>query len=530
MNKILISTRNLIKRKIFYIPAIIVILLGGGIFAGVKSNSPEYTFAKVTAADFIDEISVTGKVVPAQNVELAFESGGKVVSVNVTVGQQVLKGQSLASVNSGEAYASLLDAQARLSAEQARLQALLRGSRPEEIRIAETAVTNAKIDHQQTKRAIATAIVDAQITSDDVIKDKLNQFFYRNPGDNREDIISFQDFAKKRELDIQKQVIDNLVLEWGKSVSKLSISNDYTDADLQTAQKNLETMRSFLNEVAYAVSRFQPDASSLTQSTIDKYRSDVSIARGSINQAIGTLNSTQANLRTAESAIKTAEDNLSLKKAGSNPEDIATQRAIVRSAEANVLQASSVLGKASITAPFNGTVTKVDAKIGQISAPNTPVISLISASNFEVESNIPEADIAKVKIGNTGRLTLDAYGSATFFDVVITKMDPAETIVEGVATYKTTFQFTSPDERIKSGMSANIDIQNDKRSGVLMIPQSAIVSLDGKKKVLVIKDEEDTKGESRDIRTGSIDDEGNVEITNGLSEDEIVVTNPPKKI
>jgi HlyD family secretion protein len=529
MNKMLIAIKNIIGKKIFYIPAILILLAAGGIFAAVSGNSEEFATAKAENFDFQEEVSVTGKVVPAQNVELAFENGGKVASLNAAVGQNVRRGQVLATVNSGEAYAAVLQAQARLQSEQARLRVLENGSRPEEIRIAETAVNNAETNEQQARRAVVTAIVDAQIATDDVIKDKLNQFFYPDPSDTEEDIIPFQDGARKRQLDLRKDEIDRVVAEWGSLTSRLQGATNFSQSDLIMAKNNLNTMRTFLNDVAYAAARFSVSPT-LNQGMIDKYRNDVSIARANINSAIGTLNSVELNLNNAEGEVKSAEDNLIFKRSGSNPDDIAAQRALVKSAEASVLQARSVLGKASIMAPFAGTITKVDAKVGQISSPNTPVISLISESTFEVESNVPEADIAKIKVGNSGKLTLDAYGSRDIFDVVITEIDPAETMIEGVANYKTTFQFVTADDRIKSGMTANIDIQNELRTGVLMIPQSAVVNQEGSKKVLVLQNENDKKGEAREIKTGGVDDEGRVEITEGLREGEIVVTNPPKEI
>src|SRR5581483_10901237 len=98
-----------------------------------------------------------------------------------------------------------------------------------------------------------------------------------------------------------------------------------------------------------------------------------------------------------------------------------------------------------------------------------------SDTKFQIDANIAEADIAKVALGQKATVTLDAYGPDVVFNATVIKIDPAETIVDGVPTYKTTFQFDTPDDRIKSGMTANIDIQGDSHTDVLAVPERAVI-------------------------------------------------------
>ena len=131
---------------------------------------------------------------------------------------------------------------------------------------------------------------------------------------------------------------------------------------------------------------------------------------------------------------------------------------------------------------------------------------------------MPEADIAKIKIGNTAEVTLDAYPDV-FFKATVTKIDPAETVIEGVATYKTTLQFSQNDSRIRSGMTANTDIEGEKREDVLVIPARAIKQKEGKK-IVEILDGEVTR--DVEIETGLRGSSGDIEVVSGLKEgDEI---------
>ncbi len=103
------------------------------------------------------------------------------------------------------------------------------------------------------------------------------------------------------------------------------------------------------------------------------------------------------------------------------------------------------------------------------------------------------------------------------------KIDPAETIIEGVATYKTTLQFSGNDERVKSGMTANIDILTAKAENVIAIPQRAVAQKEnGDKIVKILKD--DGVVEERKVTTGLKGSDGNIEITEGIQEGEKIIT------
>ena len=99
-------------------------------------------------------------------------------------------------------------------------------------------------------------------------------------------------------------------------------------------------------------------------------------------------------------------------------------------------------------------------------------------------------------------------------------MDPAEIIIEGVATYKVTLQFIEEDERIRSGMTANVDIIGDSRVGVLAVSQRALIRKNGEKTVKVLHGQEITEVK---VETGLRGSDGNIEILSGLQEGDTVI-------
>jgi HlyD family secretion protein len=163
-------------------------------------------------------------------------------------------------------------------------------------------------------------------------------------------------------------------------------------------------------------------------------------------------------------------------------------------------------------------------KVGEIVTPNITVISVISNGNFQVDVNIPEADIAKIKVGDSANITLDAYGSDVIFPAHVVSIDPGETMIEGVATYKTTLDFDKKEDRVKSGMTANIDILTAQSNNTLYIPQRDLITDNTGKYVLI--DTGLAQPEKKMVQVGIKGSDGNIEIISGLNEGNKIINSP----
>ena len=209
-----------------------------------------------------------------------------------------------------------------------------------------------------------------------------------------------------------------------------------------------------------------------------------------------------------------------LKESGATSEEIVIQEAKVEEAEADIEHYSAEVAKTIIRAPINGVITRQDAKVGEIIAANASLVAIISDEDFSIEANIAEADIAKISVGDPALLTLDAYGSDVAFKANVVFLDPAETIIEGVATYKATLYFAEEDKRIRSGMTANIDILSARLENVIAIPGRAVITKNGDKFVRVL--EGDVVKEVN-VVTGLRGSDGNTEIIEGINEGDNVI-------
>ena len=172
-----------------------------------------------------------------------------------------------------------------------------------------------------------------------------------------------------------------------------------------------------------------------------------------------------------------------------------------------------------ILAPIDGVGTVFDAKVGQFASSGTVLVSIISKDDFEVDAQVSETDVGKIAIGNKVEMTLDALQGETFQGEVF-YIDPAQTNTEGVVGYKIKISFEKPDARMKSGLTANIDIKTRSKENVLYLPQYAIVLSD---EGTFVETLESGKTVRHPVTLGLQDQKGNVEVVSGVSEGEEVL-------
>ena len=509
-----------ISKKYIISSIIFVVFILVGIFFLNKKDTTEQKFAIVKEGNIEQTVSVTGTVEPVSKVDLAFELSGKILKEYVDVGDEVYKGQKLLILNNSQYLAQYNQAKANLDVEESKLDELKKGTREEEILVQEVKVQNANQSFSDAKNNLVNKIKDAYTKSDDAIRNQGDQLF-DNPRSVSPSLKFNAGFEEKNEAESDRLAMENLLNDWSESVDGLSIDN--LDLYYNEAKNNLGELDSFLNELAFIVNDLSAD-SNTTQTTIDGYKSDIYTARSNINKAISNLTDANEKLETAESNLLLQEQTLSLKKSGATDEQIKIQEAKVKSAQANVNNYLSLIQKTIIYSPINGIITRKDVEEGEIVNANQKIISIISNKNFKIEADIPEVDIVKVKIGDIADITLDAYNDDLVFKAKVIKIDPAETVIDGISTYNTTLQFIEKDERVRSGMTANIDIITDRREGVKILPQRAVyIGENGSRYVKILG--EDGIEEKRDIKIGLISSVGEVEVIDGLDVGDSVLVN-----
>jgi len=580
---------NILKKKSFYIVLVIILaIIVGGILVTRRDKTPVYTTIVAEKSNLKQEVSVTGTVKAASNVELAFEKPGKVASINVKVGDTVKQGQLLASLTSNDLFAQSSQAAASLEssrallqnyesallAQQARLDELKRGTRPEEMILAEQTVTSAQnnladaqvaLENAKTK---ATADLQKQLEvtnaglSDSInvglyalftITDIQNTYFYESTPEATR-LADAKGYAVASLLGgfnggrMSSSGLNNLN-GGAKALVNTAFQNP-TEENINAALTATKTAMQLIRQTFNAVYLNPLSPTDISSLNTQKGYVDAQITSIATNENLikvqkatntSTLSTAEAAVTTAQNNLQSAQSTLNLKRAGSTPEQIAAQTAQVQSAEANVKSqqaqikyAQANLGnigaqiaKNNITSPIDGIVVLQEAKVGEIVQSNVTIIKVISDNKFQIEANVAEVDIANIKVGDTASVTLDAFGSDTLFKAQIITVDPAETIVDGVPTYKVTLEFTEENSNIKSGLTANVDILTAEKNDVVNIPQRAIIRNNGDKIVRILRGTNEIQEVK--VNTGIRGSNGNIEILDGVNPgDKIIVSTTQK--
>lgn len=504
------------SNKWWYIGGAIVVLIIIILIVTSGSSSKNGTSFTAVRQDIVQTVSVTGKVRSGSDVSLAFEKGGRVRSVNVEVGAQVYAGQILVSVENGDLVADLAQAQAKVKAEDAKLDELKKGSTSENIAVTERELESAKIEYTDARRTAVDTLQDAYTKADDVLFNKADQFF--SNGNSSSPVFNFNtEFQVKINAQNSRVTVGGALAAWNKTLKTISAEGNL-DAQFVAAKDSLVQLRNFLDVLALAINGLT--SGSVSQSTIDNYKASLLTARTTIGAEISAVTTAEKTIRSTAAAVALQESKLALAKSPARPEQVRAQEAVVESVRASVLAVEAQVSKTILRSPIAGVITKRDVEPGEIVSSNEPLITVISTNLYKIEANIPESDVSSIKVGDKADVTLDAYNDARFVATILS-IDPAETVIEGVATYRAVFAFAEQDARIKSGMTANIDVIVNEIKDAVTVPARTIIDKDGKKFVQVKSGNSTVE---KEITVGAKDGEGNIEIKSGLEAGEVVIT------
>lgn len=235
-------------------------------------------------------------------------------------------------------------------------------------------------------------------------------------------------------------------------------------------------------------------------------------------------------VKDAESAIKmnlasldAAKAALDLKRSGPREVDLAPLRASLMDAQTSYAQATSNLQKAQIIAPVDGVISDVVPSLGEQVSIGTPAIKMVGLSKYDIEVLLPEADVAKVKVGQTATITLDSYGDNVTFNGAVVSIAPDQTVVQDAVYYKSRVQLEArEDVEFKPGMTANVTILTAKKDQVLVVPTRSVKTDQGSgaETVRVLDGNNIIE---KTVKLGLKGDEGRVEVIDGLSENQTII-------
>ena len=228
------------------------------------------------------------------------------------------------------------------------------------------------------------------------------------------------------------------------------------------------------------------------------------------------------DVKSAELKLKNSEKNLNKLEISKNT-SLQIQYAQLEQAKLRVEKAKYELSLADLRAPKSGTIIEINGNAGEsIKAESTSsencFIKILSDANFTTEVFVEEIDIAKIKIGQKAKITLDAIPDADLIGKVNYIASTATTDNNGIVTYLVRIDISDiKNQPVREGMTTFVDFIIEEKNDVLIVPNSAII----KNKFLLREN-----GEKIPVEIGFSDGEF-TEIKSGLKIGEKIIKNPP---
>ena len=457
--------KKFLEKNKYIIGAVVFVILLILIIGGNKNDDAGLIRSSVVRGDIDSMISLSGKVESSSEVSLRFNTSGTISNVYVSEGQLVRSADRLMSLDNASLSADLLRAQANL-----------------ELIKAESKVSNAELD-----RAVESAYVEL-----------LNNDLQAYPKDNNED------------YNVESPVVSGFYTGKKEGTYNVDVYNSASSSGFSFRYSGLEKQDTgTVNQ--YSTSKLGDLGLYLQFDSEGDYgRTEwvIPIPNNRSSTYASTLNKYKNALASRDAS---ESSNISLE----------ITNAKIKQAEAEVAKIQADINERILRAPFDGTVSFIGPQKGEIASQTEIAVSLISPEKYEINIQIPEVDLSKIKIGQIANIELDAYPGEKFTGSV-TSIDPAETIVDGVSVYEASVYFDIQDPKIKSGMTAKVDISSGKKENVLKIGKQFIEKDETGEYVFVYMEEEKVKTY---ITSGFVGTDGSVEVLSGLLESDIIIGN-----
>ena len=250
----------------------------------------------------------------------------------------------------------------------------------------------------------------------------------------------------------------NSIVRKGQVIARLDPS--LFDAQLQQQRANLTQARANLTK---------------SNSDLDQRRVQLMDAQQKYDRAV-SLSKQQLISQSELDAAKIAVD--SAKAA------VASQQATVTQTQAGVTQSEAAVNQSQVNrthtvilAPIDGIITQRNVDVGQTVAASmqAPTLFIIAAdlAEMQVNANIDEADVGRIRPGQNVTFRVDAYPTDNFIGTV-TQIRLQPVVVQNVTTYGAVITVPNRELKLKPGMTANVKIEIAKRTNALRIPNAAL--------------------------------------------------------
>lgn len=442
------------QKWIVRIGAISAVLFIGLFFLWYSQRAMRVVIVQAKQASITETITSSGRVGGITETNVGSQTQGIVEKLYVEEGAAVVAGQQLALIKNDVAEAQIAQAQATVNTARSQLELASRGALESDIDAIREQVRQADAQVEQQRAAIVQA---------------------------------------------QKNVLQTRSL----------LAQFEAERDL--SKKNLDRSASLIEDGVIARSDY--DQSLTTFRVADK---KVAAQKQAIELAQSGVRSAQASVKSAEANVAVQQARLRTIQSGARPEDISVAKRRISEADNALSVAREQAANAVVTAPFAGTVTKINTQAGQ-TVGASGVLALVSAQ-LEIRLDVDENNLSSLRVGQAAVISSGAYSNSSFRGTV-SELGAAVDQTRGTIQIK-----VIPNESpvwLRPGQTVDVNIITAENVKRLLVPQTALVRSGDDTVVFIIKD---GKVAQTAVVTRPLTKEG-VPILSGLTPTDFIISN-----
>lgn len=245
-------------------------------------------------------------------------------------------------------------------------------------------------------------------------------------------------------------------------------------SNLVSAQANVASQKANVvkQQSTIDLARVENDRRQIMVKDGSTSQEDADTSKASYDQALATMDATRESVKAAQAAADAASLGIDVAQ-----HQLDQAKAVSAEDAAALDQANLNLSHTRILAPVDGTVESRNMDVGQTVAASfqAPVIFLIAQdmTQMQVDTNVDESDVGRIKLAQTATFTVDAWPGRTFHGTV-TQIREAPINVQNVITYDVVIEVSNADLKLFPGMTANVTVSAGKASNVLKLPKAAL--------------------------------------------------------
>lgn len=491
-----------LTRGLFVLAVIIIIV-------SVRNNKSAVETVRIEPQTIKSTVVVSGQITSKTDVSLSFKESGVISELPVTVGDRVKKGDVLAVLNQSFAKAKVTTARGALLAAEAKYQKTDRSSKAEvDIAMRKYQKALSDLELGKTKQRLVVENAYRTLLSDSLVA----------VPDSTDDSTEAPIISGTYTGGIPGTYAIHLyasAANSGMSFRTAGLEDGYS------GEVNTQNPVPLGSKGLYITFPETFSAGDVWIITIPNSLSVNYLANyTNYTEAVETEKSTILSL---ETELALAKSELELARSGGEKADTDLAYAEIISARGGLESAQAELENTVIRAPQDGTVTRIEGKLGEIIQAYASTITLQDIERLYVESEVNESDVARLSVGQPVTVSFDALPGSTA-TATIAEIDLSANTEGQVVNYKVLAQLSST-YGVRPGMTATMHIQTFEKKDALALPKAYIEYVEGKAFVRKIIGEisNEPKTELVEIITGASADGGLLEVVQGLRAGDVVL-------